>query len=84
MSELLPLPPELQHLVEKRTQGERRRHDRRRKRSRRQVDLGPLGSIESASKLDQIVLEERRTGGERRKGQDRRRRARRRTDPPSS
>ncbi len=82
MSEMLPLPPELQHLIEKRAQTDRRRSGLRRKTARRVADLGPLGSLESAPELDQVALEERRVSGERRKTPDRRKRPRRKSPPP--
>ena len=78
MSDHLHLPPELGHLIEKRSDSDRRRKLRR-ARSRRQVDLGPLGTLESAGELDEVVLEERRVTAERRKLANRRR-SKRRTD----
>ncbi len=65
MTDILPVPPELLYLIEKRKADERRRAERR------TVDLGPLGSIESAEDLDDLTLEERRSGEERR-GDERR------------
>jgi hypothetical protein len=76
MADHLPLPPELWHLMEKRSEPERRKRGRR-AGSRRQVDLGPLGTLESTGELDQVVLEERRVTAERRKVPNRRRRNRR-------
>ena len=79
MNEHLPIPPELQHLIEKREQEEDRRQKQQRSdQDQRQVDLGPLGAIESARDLDEVPTEERRsgqarwTGKERREGQPRR------------
>jgi hypothetical protein len=77
MSDHLPLPPELRHLIEKRSDADRRKKSRR-ARSRRQVDLGPLGTLESAGEFDEVVLEERRVTADRRKLPNRRRN--RRTD----
>lgn len=79
MSDLLPLPPELQHLVEKRQQPDRRKKERRQKSDRRSVDLGPLGALKADTPLDALPLEERRRGHRRKKG-DRRKRKRRRSD----
>jgi hypothetical protein len=81
MNDELPLPQELQHLIEKRRNCGRRRLKRRSVKQRRQLDLGPLGSIESAEGLMQMTLEERRTSAERRaKAGNRRNRPRRRND----
>ncbi len=79
MSDLLPVPRELQHLVEKRQQPDRRKKERRQKPDRRTVDVGPLGAIQPAMPLEAIPLEERRRT-QRRKKADRRKRKRRRTD----
>jgi hypothetical protein len=78
MPDELPLPPELEHLIEKRLGRDRRGRQRRAARKRRQTDLGPLGSLESAADLDGVVLEERRSLAERRKLAERRNRPRRR------
>jgi len=78
MSNHLPVPSDLQHLIEKRIEAERRKK-RRRGGVRRQVELGPLGALESTRGLDQVALEERRTSAERRKESDRRKRARRKS-----
>ena len=78
MSNRLPIPSDLQHLIEKRA-GADRRKKRRRSGSRRQVDLGPLGALESVHGLDEVVLEDRRRSSERRKRSDRRQRARRKS-----
>ncbi len=79
MSDLLPLPPELQHLVEKRQQPDRRKKERRTRTDRRTVDVGPLGALKPGTPLEALPLEERRRA-ERRKRGDRRKRKRRRTD----
>lgn len=76
MSDHLSLPPDLRHLVEKRSEADRRKKTCR-AGSRRQVDLGPLGALESTGDLDKIALEERRVTAERRKVPNRRRRNRR-------
>ena len=82
MNDELPLPQELQHLIEKRRDRDRRRKKRRAGKPRRQLDLGPLGSLESAEGLAEMVVEERRTRAERRsKTGNRRKRPRRRSDP---
>jgi hypothetical protein len=78
MSDELPVPRELQHLIEKRRVRDRRRRRRRAGKDRRQLDLGPLGTLESASGPEQAVLEERRGCGERRTRGTRRKSIRRR------
>jgi len=78
VSNHLPIPSDLQHLIEKRTRTDRRKK-RRRSGSRRQVDLGPLGALESGGGLDQVDLEDRRVSAERRKVPERRKRARRKS-----
>jgi hypothetical protein len=81
MSDKLPLPPELQHLIEKRSDVVRRRKKRRTGAERRQCDLGPLGPIESAEGIAQAALEERRKPAQRRnKTANRRKRPRRQGD----
>lgn len=77
MSDLLPLPPELQHLVEKRQQPDRRKKPRRQQRDRRTVDLGPLGALQADVPLEALPLRDRRIA-QRRKKADRRKRKRRR------
>ena len=81
MADHLPLPSKLQHLVEKRSKTDRRKQRRRKGKPRRQVDLGPLGSLETAADLGDAVLEERRTSGDRRRRSRRGGSARRKTDP---
>jgi hypothetical protein len=75
----LPIPPELQHLIEKRQGDRRSRKPRRIVTDRRRGDLGPLGSLETIGDVDALPLEERRAAGERRKTQ-RRKNHRRKTD----
>ena len=77
MSKHLPVPPDMQHLIEKRAEADRRKRARR-ARARRQVDLGPLGALESVGDLDQVVLEERRVAAEQRSKLPDRRRGKRR------
>ncbi len=79
MTEYLPIPSDLQHLIEKRAQADRRKKPRR-SGSRRQVDLGPLGGLESSDGLDEVAFEDRRVSAERRKVPDRRKRARRKSN----
>ncbi len=79
MNDSLPVPPELQHLIEKRQSRDRRKKARRKASDRRKVDLGPLGAIRPGMPLDALPLEERRVV-QRRKKPDRRRRARRRDE----
>jgi hypothetical protein len=78
MDKRLPVPSELQHLIEKREQEEdRRKGDHRSGKDQRTVDLGPLGAIESASELDDVPSEDRRRGRVRRQGNERRKKRRR-------
>jgi hypothetical protein len=71
MGERLPVPPELEHLIEK-----REREEDRRQAERRQCDLGPLGAIESEADLNAVPTSERRSGQDRRQ-KDRRKKPRR-------
>lgn len=80
MGDRLPVPPELQHLIEKREQEERRRGDHRSGKDQRTVDLGPLGAIESAEKLDDVPVDDRRRGDDRRREKERRNKLRRKKD----
>ena len=77
MGKRLPVPPELQHLIEKREQEERRLEDHRSGKDQRSVDLGPLGAIESAAEIDEVPSDERRRGRDRRQGNERRKQRRR-------
>ena len=77
MGKRLPVPPELQHLIEKREQEERRLVDHRSGKDQRSVDLGPLGAIESAAEIDEVPSDERRRGRDRRQGNERRKQRRR-------
>ncbi len=79
----LPVPSELEHLIEKRQGQDRRLRQRRAARKRRQIDLGPLGPLESGVGLEQVAVDERRRLAERRKSAERRKRARRRDGPAS-
>lgn len=67
MGERLRVPPELEHLIEK-----RETDDERRQGERRTADLGPLGAIETARDLDDVPSEERRSGTDRRQAYERR------------
>lgn len=67
MAKRLSVPPELEHLIEKREAEEERR-----KGDRREVDLGPLGAIESARDLEDLPTEDRRKGKDRRGARPRR------------
>jgi hypothetical protein len=80
MPTYLPVPPELQHLIEKRETDDRRTDENRSGDERREVDLGPLGAIESGEDLEQLPLVERRSGEERRATTERRKQARRAAD----
>jgi hypothetical protein len=78
MSEQLPVPPELEHLIEKREiEQDRRTGEQRANGDRRKVDLGPLGAIESATNIDEVPTEERRSGEQRRQQKERRKKSRR-------
>jgi len=78
MGKRLPVPRELQHLIEKREQEEdRRQGDHRSGKDQRTVDLGPLGAIESAKELDEVPSEDRRRKKVRREGNERRKKRRR-------
>lgn len=81
MSKRLPVPPELEHLIEKRDRDEDRRQDEQRSGAdRRDDDLGPLGAIESTGDIYDVPSDERRAGGKRRENKDRRGRRRRKAD----
>jgi hypothetical protein len=78
MSKRIPVPPELEHLIEKRDREEDRRlAEQRSGQEQRGEDLGPLGAIESAESLDDVPDENRRSGQQRRASKDRRRNKRR-------
>ena len=81
MSKHLPVPAELQHLIEKRDRDrDRREREHRADADRRAADLGPLGAIESASSLDAVPTEERRNVPERRRSSERRKKRRRKRE----
>jgi hypothetical protein len=63
----LPLPRELEKLIEKREPAARRRKGRRAARDRRAGDMGPLGALESSCDLANVPLEDRRSARDRRK-----------------
>ena len=86
MPNRLPIPPELQHLIEKREREDPRTAERRSGEDRRESDLGPIGRIQSVEDLEELTLAEDRSGTERRKGRARRKRKRRQADadPPAS
>jgi hypothetical protein len=78
MGKRLPVPPELEFLIEKRENDNDRREREERGGDRRgDDDLGPLGAIESTRELRDLPTEERRTNEQRRKKKDRRRKSRR-------
>ena len=83
MSEPLPIPPELEHLIEKRLEPDPRETKRRTGHDQRDLDLGPLGAIESAEDLEDVPTEDRRTGKERREDEERRLESRREGDSES-
>ena len=72
MPNRLPVPEELLHLIEKRDTDADSQADRRADTNRRHTDLGPIGTIESVSSLEDLALEERRTRTERRAADNRR------------
>ena len=47
MTNRLPVPPELMHLIEKRNHEERRKTDRRSGKDRREEEAGPVEAIDS-------------------------------------
>lgn len=78
MSERLPIPPELEHLIEKREQeADRRQKEQRSGADQRTTDLGPLGAVESAKDISDVPTEDRRLSAERRQSEDRRKKPRR-------
>ena len=80
MSKRLPVPPGLEHLIEKREEdSDRRASNKRRSSERREADLGPVGAIESAKDIDDVPTEERRSGQQRRHNKDRRKKPRRKS-----
>jgi hypothetical protein len=64
---MLPIPEDLQHLIEKRN----RKADRR-KKDRREENIGPLGAVLSAESMDDVPEKDRRRKKNRRYGKDRR------------
>jgi hypothetical protein len=80
MAKRLPVPAELEHLIEKReSEADRRQRQQRSGSEKRQIDLGPLGAIESAGDLRDVPSEDRRRGSERRQKSDRRKKRRRKS-----
>ncbi|MEX2317153.1 MAG: hypothetical protein WD669_08375 [Pirellulales bacterium] len=82
MSKRLPVPPDLEHLIEKRDGDEdRRQAEHRASADRRgEDDLGPLGAIESTSDLRNLPTDDRRADEPRRQKKDRRGKRRRKAD----
>ena len=81
MGKRLPVPPELEHLIEKReTDNDRRQREQRGDDRRADDDLGPLGAIESTSDLRDVPTDERRETEQRRQTKDRRGKRRRKGD----
>ena len=63
MSKRLPVPPGLEHLIEKREEdSDRRASNKRRSSERREADLGPVGAIESAKDIDDVPTEDAAAG----------------------
>ena len=81
MSERLPVPPEFQHLIEKREEEEQRQKKRRDEADRRDAEVGPLGALENGGDLEDVPDADRRDeAGRREPGADRRQEPRRRDD----
>ena len=76
----LPIPPELQHLIEKRETDDRRKEERRSGPERRACDLGPIGTVESLEDAPQPPATDRRSNQLQRQTRDRRNKARRKSD----
>jgi hypothetical protein len=72
MSNRLPVPDELLHLIEKRDADPKESSDRRVVEDRRSSDMGPLGAIESSPDLDELPAEDRRSKTARRGTSERR------------
>jgi hypothetical protein len=83
MHDSLDVPPELQHLIEKRESEDRRTGQRRDHAERRQIDLGPLGSADSIDELESREFQDRRSDEDRRENRERREKARRQADKTS-
>jgi len=64
----LPVPPELEHLIEKRETSDRRGSSRRKQGERREINLGPAGMLTSGAAEEDVPLDDRRTDEERRTG----------------
>jgi hypothetical protein len=80
MSKRLPVPPELEHLLEKREhESDRRGRAERSGAGRRKEDLGPPGASESAGKTEDVPTADRRSGKDRRQ-KVRRKKSRRKKD----
>jgi hypothetical protein len=80
MHDSLDIPPELQHLIEKREDEDRRSGQRREQAERRQVNLGALGSRDSIDELESREFQDRRLDEDRRKNRERREATRRQAD----
>jgi hypothetical protein len=81
MSKRLPVPKELEILIEKRdVETDRRRGKRRGASSRRTVSQGPLGAAKTVADADDPPAEERRRAKDRRRGKERRQNSRRKED----
>ena len=66
MANRLPVPPDLLHLIEKRTADQEESNDRRSGEEQRRCDLGPMGALESIPSLDELPTEDRRSQTDRR------------------
>lgn len=80
MPNYLRVPPELQHLIEKRESDDRRQAERRSGEDRRAQDLGPSAAVEPVGDPNGPPDADRRSGEDRRGGEDRRDGVRRQSD----
>ena len=76
----LSVPPELQHLIEKRQLQDRREDQRRGGTDQRECNVGPLGVVDPVEDPESLVTEDHRSGKDRRKKRHRRQAARRKED----
>lgn len=78
--ERLSVPPELQHLIEKRQLQNRREQQQRGDIDRRECGLGPLSALASVEDPESLVIEDQRAGEDRRENRERRQATRRKED----
>jgi len=80
MGNQLPIPPELQHLIEKREGEDPRQTKRRSDEDRRGAE--PTGDADSIKTPEEAPVDDRRSASMRREDRERREEARRQSDPP--